>query len=387
MDFFVVTPPEPRLWLLGVLTVASWLYSSLALNINTASPHAFYRDRLARTYLVRSGDGGESVRRLDPQKLSETNASNKAPYHLINCAVNIPNSKDPDLRGRNTDFFVFSKHFCGGPMAGFHPTGDWEKQDPHIDLGTAIAISGAAAAPHMGTLTSARFTFLLALLNVRLGYWLRKPTSDGSFFKRLLTSRWRLIQSAAWWQFLLELSGWMSEKDLYLNLSDGGHIENLGIYELLRRRCKFVIAIDGEADPKRSFCGLLTLTQLAKIDLGVSIEPDLTDLRMDSEGHGRAHFGLSRIEYPDGQYGLLLYVKSSLTGNESEFLKKYRAENPAFPHQSTAQQLFSETQFEAYRALGEHIAQDLFRSDLVDDSGAGLSVREWFSRLSKHLLD
>jgi hypothetical protein len=376
VDFFIVASSEPPILFLLFLTLGAWIYSSFVLNINYASPHAFYRDRLARTYLIRPADGDESVK---SQKLSKMNESEKAPYQLINCAINIPNSKDPDLRGRNTDFFVFSKHFCGGPMAGFCPTTDWEKLDSHLDLGTAMAISGAAAAPHMGMLTSARYTFLLALLNVRLGYWLPKATPGGNGVKRFLPPM-------AWYYFFLELSGRMSEKTPHLYVSDGGHIENLGIYELLRRRCKFVIAIDGEADPNRSFGGLLTLTQLAKIDLGVTIEPDLTDLRTDSEGHGRAHFGLSRIEYGDDQYGLLLYIKSSLTGNESEFLKKYRAENPAFPHQSTAQQLFSETQFEAYRALGEHIAQDLFRGDLVEDWDPDLHVREWFTRLSKHLL-
>ncbi len=380
VDIFLVQPSTPNLWLIGFLTLLSWLYSSFALNINTASPHTFYRDRLAQTYLVRAADTGKSVQQLDLPKLSDMNKSKKAPYHLINCAVNIPNSKNPDLRGRNTDFFVFSKHYCGGPLVGFRRTTEWESNDPRLDLGTAMAISGAAAAPHMGTLTSARFTFLLALLNVRLGYWLRNPAYGGNWMKGLL-------HGTAWYQFVLELTGWMSEKISYLNVSDGGHIENLGIYELLRRRCKFVIAIDGEADPDLSFGGLLTLTQLAKIDLGVAIEPDLTDLRTDSEGMGRSHFGLSRIEYPGGEYGLLLYIKSSLTGNESEFLKKYRAENPAFPHQSTAQQLFSETQFEAYRALGEHIAEDLFRPDLVGRWKTNLPVREWFGRLSANLLD
>jgi len=381
VTFFITAPEAPdRFWLLAGLFTFSVLYSTFVVNINYASPHLFYRNRLARTYLVRPADGGKSVETHDTQKLSEMNEFKKAPYHLINCAINIPNSKDPDLRGRNTDFFVFSKHFCGGPMAGFQTTTDWEKMDSHLDLGTAMAISGAAAAPHMGTLTSARYTFLLALLNVRLGYWLRRPSDSINWIKRRLPP-------VAWYYYYLELSGRMSEKNPYVNLSDGGHIENLGIYELLRRRCKFVIAIDGEADPKRSFGGLLTLTQLAHIDLGVTIEPDLTDLRMDGEGHGRAHFSLSRIEYADGKYGLLLYIKSSLTGNESEFLKKYRADNPAFPHQSTAQQLFSEAQFEAYRALGEHIAQDLFRPDLVGRWKTNLPVREWFGRLSTHLLD
>ncbi|HEX8457046.1 MAG TPA: patatin-like phospholipase family protein [Pyrinomonadaceae bacterium] len=390
-EYFIVAPPFPDIQLgaglnvsstefLSGLFVCSLLYSTFIVNINYASPHAFYRNRLARTYLTRPSNGDTAVRACDPQKLSGMNEFNKAPYHLINCAVNIPNCKDPNLRGRNTDFFVLSKYFCGGPITGFHPTAEWEQVDSHLDLGTATAISGAAAAPHMGTLTSARYTFLLALLNVRLGYWLRKPAPRSRWIKNLLSP-------VGWYYFFLELSGLMSEKTAFLNLSDGGHIENLGIYELLRRRCKFVIAIDGEADPDRSFGGLLKLTQLAKIDLGVTIEPDLTDLRTDKEGLGRSHFGLSRIEYRDGEYGLLLYIKSSLTGNESEFLKKYRAENPAFPHQSTAQQLFSETQFEAYRVLGEHIAQDLFRKDLVDDWKPGLSVREWFKRLSTHLLD
>ena len=243
-----------------------------------------------------------------------------------------------------------------------------------------MAISGAAAAPNMGTLTSPRYRFWLALLNLRLGYWLRRPARHTGVLDRFRPP-------IGWYYFFLEITGLMSDKTRYLNLSDGGHIENLGIYELLRRRCKFVIAIDGEADPQRSFGGLLTLTQLAKIDLGVTIEPDLADLRVEKDGLGRAHFGVSRIDYPDGNHGLLLYVKSSLTGNESEFLRKYRAENPDFPHQSTAQQLFSETQFEAYRVLGEHIAKDLFRHDLVGKWVTDVSVREWFERLALHLLD
>ncbi|MDP3539124.1 MAG: patatin-like phospholipase family protein [Azonexus sp.] len=352
------------------------LYTVFAVNINFASPHRFYRNRLARTYLTRLlGQNGAGV--VDPQPLSQMNCAAKAPYHLINAAVNIPACVNPDLRGRNTDFFLFSKHFCGSPIVGYSPTAEWESVDAHLDLGTAIAISGAAAAPHMGTLNTARYRFLLAMLNVRLSYWLRRPNPK---------SWWRSILPVGAWYFFRELTGWMNEKTKCLNLSDGGHIENLGIYELLRRRCKFIIAIDGEADPTRSFRGLLTLTQLAQIDLGVSIEPDLSDLRTETNGHGRAHFGLSRIDYPNSEHGLLLYIKSSLTGNESEFLKRYQAENPDFPHQSTLQQLFGETQFEAYRALGEHIADDLFRKDLVGDWENSFRVEGWFKRLAKSLL-
>lgn len=380
-NYTILAGTRPTIWVLATATAAIMFYSTFVLNINFASPHAFYRDRLVRTYLTRAIDGDTAVETCDPQPLSTMNAFGKAPYHLVNCAVNIPGCKDPNLRGRNADFFVFSKHFCGSPTTGMHQTTSWEKMDSHLDLGTAMAISGAAAAPHMGKLTSARYTFLLALLNIRLGYWLHKPEAGYD---------WPLARfrpPTGWYYFLLELTGLMSEKTSYLNLSDGGHIENLGIYELLRRRCKFVVAIDGEADPQRSFGGLLTLTQLAKIDLGVNIEPDLADLRMEKDGLGRSHFGLSRIDYPDGSHGLLLYIKSSLTGNESEFLRKYRVDNPDFPHQSTAQQIFSETQFEAYRVLGEHIAKDLFREDLVGQWDSAIGVSEWFRRLASHLLD
>ena len=360
-----------ELWL-WILFATSVVYAVFLLDINTASPHRYYRNRLARTYMRRAIGTGTKL--VDPQLLSGINAQNKAPYHLINAAVNIPACDDPNLRGRRTDFFLFSKHFCGSPIVGYGETKKWERADPRLDLGTAMAISGAAAAPRMGTLTSSRYTFLLAILNVRLGYWLRRPSVAAPM--------------PGFVYFLRELTGRMHEKTRYLNVSDGGHIENLGIYELLRRRCKFVIAIDGEADPNRSFGGLLTLTQFASIDLGVRIEPDLRELRIDRDGRGLAHFGLSRIDYPMGEYGLLLYIKSSLTGNESEFLKKYHAENPDFPHQSTANQLFTETQFEAYRALGEHIANDLFRTDLVGKSGwdPGATVRQWFEALSAKLV-
>jgi hypothetical protein len=380
LKLFITDPSHPSIFVLVTLTASTWLYATFVLDINNASPHQFYRNRVARTFLARNMNGGAAVQSIDPQMLSGMNESGKAPYHLINCALNIPSCTDPNLRGRNTDFFLFSKLYCGSPITGFHSTQDWEAMDPHLDLGTAIAISGAAAAPHMGTLTSARYTFLLAMLNVRLGYWLRRPKPGSNAWLGWLRP------PVGWYYFFLELSGFMSEKTRYLNLSDGGHIENLGIYELLRRRCKFIIAIDGEADPKRSFGGLLTLTQFAKIDLGVTIEPDLTDLRIDRSDVGRAHFGLCRIDYPDENHGLLLYIKSSLTGNESEFLKKYHADNPDFPHQSTAEQLYSETQFEAYRALGEHIACDLFREDLVGKWENRETVRDWFERLASQLL-
>ena len=367
-----------QLFVLG-MTIALLFFSIFVLDINYASPHRYYRSRLCRSYLVEEKDASGSVESRDRLSLSALDQQT-APYHLINCAVNVPASKNPDLRGRSSDLFLFSRNYCGSRLIGYYPTGDWESQDGHLDLGTAMAISGAAAAPNMGTLTSPRYTFLLAVLNIRLGYWLRSPREKESVLSALLGFPGLLY-------YFRELTRRMSEKAPSLNLSDGGHIENLGVYELLRRRCKYIIAIDGEADPEHTFGGLLNLTRMARIDLGVEIKPSLAELRLDEKRLTKAHFSLSKIDYQGGEKGLLLYIKSSMTGNEEEFLKKFRADNPAFPHQSTADQIFSEEQFEAYRALGEHIGHDLFKKGLIKEPEATDSVEHWFRDLAGKLLD
>ena len=343
-------------------------------DVNQISPHRYYRNRLAETYLLRRGK--ETA--VDPQPLSELALDNPAaPYHLINAALNLPSSKEPGLRGRNSDFFLFSRHFCGSPLVGYCPTRALEQKDPHLDLGTAMAVSGAAASAYMGTGTIKGLVFWLALLNVRLGYWLPNPgrlaeLPDGLGPRPF--SLWR------------ELFGGIDENGKFVNLSDGGHIENLGIYELLRRRCKFIIAIDGEADPDMTFPGLMTLIRYAQIDFGIRIRMDLADLTRNDAGYTKAHFVLGEIDYGDGQTGYLLYIKSSLTGNERDYILDYRRSHPAFPHETTADQFFNEAQFEAYRALGEHIGDDLFREELIG-KGAQPTLEAWFGALVSNLLE
>ena len=388
---------EEALWLLFVATA---LYGGFLVNINYTSPHRYYRRQLSRTYLRRSRNGTEETDHLDTQPLSGMNggddaAGTKAPYHFINCALNIPACTDPNLRGRNTDFFVFSKHFCGSPIIGYADTREWEAIDGHLDLGTAMTISAAAASPQLGTIKDASgLSYLLAMLNIRLNYWVARPRKPSSPHElRGPRGLLRMAAPGALYMFK-EITGMlMHERSNFLNLSDGGHIENMAIYELLRRRCKFIIALDGEGDSERTFGGLLTMVRLAKIDLGVTIDPDLQELRNDERGSNRSHYLLCRIDYGQGQHGLLLYIKPSMTLNESEFLRKYRDQHPTFPHESTAQQLYDETQFEAYRALGEHIGEDLFRTELVDPIQPGgqplppqPGVRAWFQGLANSLL-
>jgi hypothetical protein len=216
---------------------------------------------------------------------------------------------------------------------------------------------------------------LLTLLNVRLGFWIRRPGAAGFFRVPGLTCLLRETLGAG-----------MTEHARWLNLSDGGHIENLALYELLRRRCKFIVCVDGEADPTFTFHGLMTLVRHAQIDFGIRIDPRLDEVRPDpATGRSRSHFHLCRIHYPEGT-GLLLYLKLSVTGNEAELIRRYRGQHPDFPHQTTLDQFFDQEQFEAYRQLGVHVAEALFLPALMDGTEP-TTMRAWFEQLARNLLE
>jgi hypothetical protein len=358
--------------ILGVL----FFVDLFVLNINLTAPHRLYRDRLAKTFIQKAENLNETI------PLSGINPDGRAPYHLINCALNLPSSTNPALRDRRCDFFVFSKHWCGSPMTGYRSTGLWLNDGSEIDLASAMAISGAAASSHMGLGTMPTLTALLTFFNVRLGFWLHHPD------KR------RITKAPGFTCLIREMTGIaMSEKRAWLNLSDGGHIENMAVYELLKRRCKFVICVDGEEDASFNFGGLMTLVRHAQIDLGVRIEPRLNELRPDPKtGYSATHAAFCRIHYPalGGQpegTGLLLYMKLSVTGNETELIRRYRTNHPEFPHQKTLDQFFDQEQFEAYRQLGVHVADGLFSRSLMNGAPSPASIPEWFQRLAKNLLE
>jgi Patatin-like phospholipase len=372
-----------------VVTVAGLLLFWWLFDINSTSPHRLYKKKLGEAYLVQPGENvGAPMRENVSVKLSACDPLARAPYHLVNCALNVPGSQNSQMQGRLTDFFLFSKAFCGSPLTGYRATGDWESLDGTLDLGTAMAISGAAAAPQMGLGTIKNLSFWLALFNVRLGYWIRNP----------LTKPGRTVPPPGLTYLLDEMFGWANEERAYINVSDGGHIENLGVYELLRRRCKYIVAIDGEQDEKMTFQGLTTLLRLAYIDFGIRIDVGLDALRLATSGFSYSHFVFCRIHYPKGQrdgpdedYGYLLYVKLSLTGNEGEFLRRYKLDEPAFPHTSTGNQFFTEAQFEAYRSLGEHVGDKMFLPAIVGDEMAApkadVVIESWFAEIGKNMLD
>jgi len=224
-------------------------------------------------------------------------------------------------------------------------------------LGTAMAISGAAVSPNMGHFSTSRsVAMLLALFNLRLGWWLGNPRHEKT---------WK--SDGPWFGFrylLYEMLGLTHQYKRHVYLSDGGHFENLGLYELVRRRCRYVIVCDAEEDRDLKFSGLGNAIEKCRTDLGVDISIDLDSLRRSEEtGLSRWHCAVGRIDYradPERPSGILVYLKASLTGNESVDVQRYAAKNPDFPHQSTGDQWFDESQFESYRALGYHAVQSVF---------------------------
>lgn len=389
----------------ALLLFLSWPF----LNVNANSLHQLYRDRLGRAFLIKrksSTDDGtipDEIDHADDLELSKINTRN-GPYHLINTALNVPGSAFANRRGRNADFFLFSPRYIGSEATGYVDTEAAEAVVDGLNIGTAMAISGAAAAPNMGMASIRPLSATIALLNIRLGRWIRHPgdiqdrktareaaaaantnaTQQGQLHPFWLFPRPMHLLYEAFSKTGRTVSR-PTKRNLrnergFVFLTDGGHIDNLGIYELLRRRCKLIIAIDGEADPDFDSGSLVQVERFARIDLNVRIELNWEPIGIRNREitgelkkgdvkyeHG-PHVALGLITYPpapDGtsETGVLVYIKASLSGDETDYVLSYKKTNPDFPHETTMDQLFSEEQFEAYRALGEHIARRFLNGD------------------------
>jgi hypothetical protein len=371
--------PSQNAQVYGVVFLALFVVT-LGLRANGYSLHRFYRDRLSRAFVFgRTRDGDAEPHLLDFLKLSSLRDS-LGPYHIINAAMNVQGSKEANRRGRNADFFMFTRDFVGSDLTLYGPTRetlladtkDMEAEDSRLDLATAMAISGAAVSANMGANTVRLLSPTLALLNIRLGYWLHNPRVLATDSR--VASPFKHIGRALFGKFylLLEMLNQLDEKSSQVYLSDGGHIENLGVYELLKRGCQLIVVIDAEADPAMSFGSLLKLERYARIDLGVRISlpwEAITQVTQDVAAElangfparrSGPHCAVGRIDYENGAQGIMIYFKSSLTGDEKDYILDYKRRSAAFPHETTGDQFFTEEQFEAYRALGFHMVDGFF---------------------------
>jgi hypothetical protein len=365
-------------------------------DINEFSMHNFYKNRLVRCYLgatrARAHRRPNAFTAFDPEddiRLFRFRYTDKSqpgdmridcqpsyagPYPIINTALNVTQGEDLGLQERKAESFVFTPLWSGFDFSrrqatvkktalaeyGFRRTREFgQPANNGVFLGTAMAISGAAFNSNAGFHTSPSLAFLLTVFGVRLGWWAGNP--------RQIT--WREPSPALGLTYLVkELTAHTDTSSDFVLLSDGGHFENMGLYELVRRRCRFIIVVDAEEDQQFKLEGIGGAVRKCRVDFGVVIDLNLEALQpLGDPAVSKLHYTLGTVRYPgEWECAQLLYIKSSVTGDEPVDVIEFRKEHEEFPHTSTTDQFFDESHFESYRALGQHVAQGIFTQDLAE---------------------
>jgi hypothetical protein len=303
-----------------------------------------------------------------------------APLHVVNVALNLVSGDDPAWQERKAESLTISPLHCGSSNLGYRDARDYGGRDG-ITLGTAMTISGAAVSPNMGYHSSPFVAFLLTLFNVRLGWWLGNPGPAGR-------RTWRLANPLfAIQPIFAEAFGLTDACHSYVYLSDGGHFENLGVYEMVRRRCRFIVLGDAGADPACSFEDLGNAIRKIRIDFGIPItfpKPLAIVARDALKKKKASYWAIAEIDYaavdgPAAVPGRLLYLKPAFYGrDEPKDVYTYAQGSETFPHEATSDQFFSESQFESYRALGYHA---MTQATLGLDAEARNDLRDLFEKL------
>lgn len=395
---------------LGAFAVTAAVFALFAwrIDINKFSLHNMYKNRLVRCYLGASTGPARQAQPFtgfdenDDIPLTSLRVFQR-PRHIVNTALNLSQGENLAWQERKSASFVFSAGWCGFGLAatqgdstyryldggddmpdGYCRTNRYASrptahkpakdeaayqkalqsrssrrsgagipgEDSNLTLGSAMATSGAAVSSNMGYHTSPMRAFMVTLFNARLGRWCPNPSHKPNVpLSPTVGARW----------YFQELFGGTNEESEYVYLSDGGHFENLGVYELVRRRCSVIVIVDASADPERSFQDLGLAVRLCRVDFGAEIDLDVSALRGKKKGLPSSAFVWGTVTYDPNtvppERGVILYIKPTMTGarNEPMDVQAYASRNPTFPHQSTGDQFFDESQFEAYRRLGLHI--------------------------------
>ncbi|MBK6997816.1 MAG: hypothetical protein IPH31_24105 [Lewinellaceae bacterium] len=384
-------------------------------NPNALSFHRYYRKQLADLFLRFSGNYDNMPLGKVFNAKSDDPKDYISPYPLFNTCLNLMNPlKDEAFQGTKTsDYFLLSPFFCGSKLVGYVPT-DRYFDYQRMTLPAAVTISAAAVNPGMGMYSNKVLSLLMTTFNFRLGFWISNP---------LILVKARAI---VWWPlyFFYELLGRIGSRKKMINISDGGHIENLGAYELLRRGCRLIIAVDAGEDKIYSFADLNNFIIRARNEMGLEIrfrpteQPEELIRPRPSQVYSKKRYAVADIykcweEVPDpsqedgkrivnfsekertdlGPVGTFVYVKSSVRAPEGkpdldkrDELKygtyKYKIYHPDFPHEPTSDQFFDKIQWEAYFQLGRYIgAEVLGVTDLEAAVGEKPTVEnllEWF---------
>ena len=385
---------HPRLYfaLIVLSLVFGWI-----VNLNRLGPHHIWRNRLMEAFMP-------DKKAVDEKKWQRATKADTAlmenmckeeynykPYHIINTNIILAKSSKVEYSGRGGDNFIISPLFCGSHATGWKSTKNFQKHNSRgITLATAMATSAAALNPNAGVsgegvTRNTAISVLLSFLNLRLGYWTINPGA-GSRAERFLGTPNFFIPGLSSEIFRTGLT----ETSPNIQLSDGGHYENLGLYELIRRKLSLIVVSDGGADPNFNFDDLSNAIEKVRVDFGVKINFRYPDSNLDAILPGTAlkneinmdynkkyniaknGFAIADIYYEgddekEGKNGKLIYLKLAMIEDLPTDVNSYKGVHPDFPHQSTSDQFFDEKQFEAYRELGYRITKQMLSSNIGSD--------------------
>lgn len=362
-----------------IIPIAAFL--AITVNINHMGLHRFYRDRLMESFMP----GPDAVRRnvntaaagadrfsvIDqPSPLKPAAAGAPVPYSLVNSIAILTNESNQTIAMRGGENLIVSPLFIGCGATGWASTADYIAVNGPLTLATAMAASGAAVnadAGYVGTgVTRGRLlSAAMSILNMRLGVWIANPRPTRWFFNRIPTYFRPMLR-----QGLLGLGH--KRDSAFIELADGGHFDNLGLYELVRRKLGLIVVVDGEADSTLAMPGFVSVLRRISDDFGARVEftpghgverfvgTDIKDFFPRTGKPANSPFLVARIYYKDGAApGLLIYVKLAGLKDLDFTTLGYWAANEVFPYESTANQFFSVAQFEAYRNVGYSAAREM----------------------------
>ena len=309
------------------------------------------------------------------------------PLHMVNVALNLVGGKNLAWQDRKAESFTFSPLHSGSFRLGYRPSrryGAGGARRQAVSLGTAMAISGAAASPNMGYHSSPAITFLMTFFNGRLGWWLGNPGVAGA--RNFGDAQPKL----AVWPLISEALGLTDDRNPHVYLSDGGHFENLGLYEMVLRRCRHIVVVDAGQDHECRFEDLGNALRKIRIDLGIRIKLEKVAMGKDLDGGTRRYCAVGDILYdevdgPGAKNGVILYLKPVLCRDEPQDVLHYQKLNKLFPHESTADQWFSEQQFESYRILGRHAVDTVCGVDGPEEEARIAGLPDLFQLAKKYV--
>lgn len=392
MLFEIVLGQYVYLAVILVLIVVGIIVGSL-ININYITLHRYYRDRLMELFMPEldkatsnlSAQAAHVANTTYIHEMCDYAAGAVGPYHIINTNIMLPGSKITKFSGRGGDNFILSPLYCGSSATG------WHRSDKYLHgkftFATAMAVSGAAVNPNTGAngegpTRNPLLSAIMGFLNLRLGIWVDNPNRHKPF---------KYYMPNMWFPGLRDifLPKFMDEESRFVELSDGGHFENLGMYELVRRKVDLIIVCDGAADNNFKFTDFANLVEKVRLDFGAIIEIDLDPLipkkgdnheygleKMAEQGHAIGTIKYRNKEKP----GFLIYIKSTIVPKLPADIYGYKLTHKKFPDETTGDQFFDEKQFEAYRELGFQLGKRMLYSlpeNLEDLLGQHAPHFEW----------